>query len=371
MTYPTQQIPGINPQNIVLPTPVGLQSAGRDPTAQDNTYVPGSEWQNTSSGTFFKCKSSGIAGAVWVPFVPSAAGTVSTLTGDSGGAVGPDGGGNINVVGDGTTIDIVGNPGTNTLTVSVIGGGATPASSFVTNVSGPVSPSGAGVIDLNASTTTYTDGSVANTINIELQGLSNHIFVGAGALTPAGTIAPGNDGVLISSNAGIPSWLANSGTPGYALIANTSAPPSWQTVSAAVVAGVTSGASPASGFIGEQIRSAVSPVSVMNATPTNLTSITVSAGVWDISGVGTYVTNPLANVQTQIVLGVTTTSLFVTGNGDNIIVEQDGGSAYVSLTVPAWRLDVSIPTIVYLTGYSTFPSGAVDFAGRISATRVG
>ena len=45
---------------------------------------------------------------------------IETLTGNAGGAVGPTGG-NINIVGDGTTIDITGNPGTSTLTVSVIG----------------------------------------------------------------------------------------------------------------------------------------------------------------------------------------------------------------------------------------------------------
>lgn len=46
-------------------------------------------------------------------------GSVLTLTGNSGGAVGPDGGGNINVVGDGSIISIAGNPGTNTLTATI------------------------------------------------------------------------------------------------------------------------------------------------------------------------------------------------------------------------------------------------------------
>jgi hypothetical protein len=44
-------------------------------------------------------------------------GPVFTLTGNSGGAVGPDGVGNINTLG-GTNINVVGNPGTNTLTFS-------------------------------------------------------------------------------------------------------------------------------------------------------------------------------------------------------------------------------------------------------------
>jgi hypothetical protein len=44
-------------------------------------------------------------------------GAVMTLTGNSGGAVGPDGSQNINVVGAGS-ITVTGNPGTNTLTIS-------------------------------------------------------------------------------------------------------------------------------------------------------------------------------------------------------------------------------------------------------------
>ena len=44
---------------------------------------------------------------------------IETLTGNAGGAVGPTGY-NINVVGDGTTIDVTGNPGTSTLTISAM-----------------------------------------------------------------------------------------------------------------------------------------------------------------------------------------------------------------------------------------------------------
>jgi|SRR5215831_2276171 len=48
------------------------------------------------------------------------AGAVLTLTGNSGGAVPPTAG-NINVVGDTTTINVAGNPGTSTLTISATG----------------------------------------------------------------------------------------------------------------------------------------------------------------------------------------------------------------------------------------------------------
>ena len=207
MTYPTNSIPSINPQNFAVATPVGCEKNPRNPTASDNTFIPGCEWQNTASGHFFKCVSATVAGAVWTPFIPSAAGTVSTLTANSGGMVGPDGSGNINVVGDGTTINIVGNPGTNTLTASLVGGDVA-AQSFVTNVNPSVVPTAAGVVDLNASTSTYTDGTVANTIKIELQGTSHALFVGRGNHSPATTIATGSSGqVLTSGGAGSdPSW---------------------------------------------------------------------------------------------------------------------------------------------------------------------
>lgn len=48
------------------------------------------------------------------------AGDIETLTGDSGGAVSPDGAGNINVLG-GTNVTVAGNPGMNTLTIQVTG----------------------------------------------------------------------------------------------------------------------------------------------------------------------------------------------------------------------------------------------------------
>ncbi len=79
---------------------------------------------------------------------------VQTLTGNTGGAVPPTGN-NINVVGDGSTITIAGNPGTSTLTASVIAdyvdtingntGSATPTAGIVAIVgTGSISTSATG-----------------------------------------------------------------------------------------------------------------------------------------------------------------------------------------------------------------------------------
>lgn len=58
-------------------------------------------------------------------FTSSGAGTnVQLLTGNSGGAVGPDGAQNINIVGTGNVL-VTGNPGTNTLTITANSGAQT------------------------------------------------------------------------------------------------------------------------------------------------------------------------------------------------------------------------------------------------------
>lgn len=54
----------------------------------------------------------------------SGAANIETITGNSGGAVGPDGSFNINLLGSGA-VTVTGSPGTNTLTITVTGGGLT------------------------------------------------------------------------------------------------------------------------------------------------------------------------------------------------------------------------------------------------------
>lgn len=113
---------------------------------------------------------------------------IETLSGNSGGAVGPSGG-NINVVGDGTTIDIVGNPGTSTLTASFIGstdititgdtGGAQTGDSFTFD-GGTTGLSFDGAA--NVFTTTFA-GITANggTVSLATDATASTVNIGSGA----------------------------------------------------------------------------------------------------------------------------------------------------------------------------------------------
>lgn len=88
---------------------------------------------------------------------------ILTVSGNSGGAVGPDGSNNINIVGDTTTVNIKGNALTNTLTASTTGAVAT---SFVTNPATGIAVPTAGQLTFQGggSTTVSTSGSTV-TIN--------------------------------------------------------------------------------------------------------------------------------------------------------------------------------------------------------------
>lgn len=84
-------------------------------------------------------------------------GDILTLTGNIGGPVGPDGGGNINVVGSGS-ISISGNPGTNTLTISLTGG--TGVTSITGDTGGPIT----GALTITGSTSGASFDTTGTTI---------------------------------------------------------------------------------------------------------------------------------------------------------------------------------------------------------------
>lgn len=99
----------------------------RDPTINDINYPIQKRWINFSQTKEWILENfnstSGFPLANWV-LLASGSSLAITLTGNTGGPVSPTGN-NINVVGDGITATINGNPGTSTLTVSVIGGSGT------------------------------------------------------------------------------------------------------------------------------------------------------------------------------------------------------------------------------------------------------
>jgi hypothetical protein len=92
------------------------------PTAQNTQFPLQKRWVDTTTSAEYILanfsSSGGVITANWIELTGGSA-NVETLTGNSGGAVSPSAD-NINMVGDSTTINIVGVPSTSTLTANVI-----------------------------------------------------------------------------------------------------------------------------------------------------------------------------------------------------------------------------------------------------------
>lgn len=128
--------------------------------------------------------------ATWVQYSVSV-GALGSLTGNSGGSVGPSGGGNINIIGDGTTIDVVGNPGTNTLTISATGSGI----EFPTD-SGIAIPE-SGLLNVNGGVGISTSGSGDQIV------INNTIGVTWVDLTSASVTMAANTGYVIDNGSNL------------------------------------------------------------------------------------------------------------------------------------------------------------------------
>lgn len=184
----------------------------------------GDQWLNTTTDQLWTLialgqtpSSQGYSLATWVEITGST-GTVTTLTSNSGGAVPPEVGGNLNVVGDGTTITGVGNPGTNTITLSTNGSIATQ---YITD-SGTSNPVAGTEFILGLTGGNISTSGTGAIISIGVSGTTNHALqVGnsTGSLTSLGV---GATGTVLQGNTGAnPSFTGSPSVSGSVTAATT------------------------------------------------------------------------------------------------------------------------------------------------------
>jgi hypothetical protein len=132
------------------------------------------------------------------------------------------------------------------------------------------------------------------------------------------------------------------------------------------------GSSPAAGAVGEQIRATVAfnGLPLTSGIATNVTSISITAGVWDISGVIMF---NGATTATGIAASISNVSSALGTAGDNYVNFPITSltASPASLTIPSWRFLASTTTTIYLVAFMTYTLGSGACGGRISATRVG
>lgn len=196
-----------------------------------------------------------------------------------------------------------------------------------------------------ATTSTYPDTNAVSTL------------LYASSANVMGALATANSGVLSTSSSGVPSI----DTTNFAVL-----------TTGLQLKGNNTNTAPPAGFIGQQISSSVSAVSVSNNTAKSITSISLTAGIWDVSMVATAITTGLS---TTVAAGISPTDNSFTGAvlGDSYV--QNGyasvSGADISLSVPSFRITLSGTTIYYLACIVLFSTGSCTVNGRISGTRVG
>ncbi len=263
--------------------------------------------------------------------------------------------------GSSTTTSTV-SAGTILLSYSVIGFPLTTSSSGVIN---------AIYMSQSTSATNTTAITVAGTGSISIKqseissGTASAITIGTGtgatvfgtridstntnAITGIGTISYGN---LTFSNT---SQTINTTT---------------QTIAGTIKGSTTT--APTAGYLGERITANAAAVATTNSTAKSLTNISLTAGVWDVSGISLSTATGGTALMQAAQLGISATN--------NTLPSGTAGIDYFQVTAVATalgcttgpvRVVISATTIYYLVVDNFYSSTTCPTSGMITATRVG
>lgn len=139
------------------------------------------------------------------------------------------------------------------------------------------------------------------------------------------------------------------------------------------IVGTTTNDSATAGNIGEEIESLIasgSATSLTTATAKNVTSISLTAGDWDVSGNVNF--TETTSTVTARSAGINTTSATVPTNGSEGYcgVQSTLTSEINTITLSRKRISIASTTTVYLVGSATFSAGTCAGFGTITARRV-
>jgi hypothetical protein len=138
------------------------------------------------------------------------------------------------------------------------------------------------------------------------------------------------------------------------------------------IVGVTDGSNANAGVVGEYVSAQVSAASsgLTTSTTTTVTSISLTAGDWDVIGTIAY----------NFGGGCTASSAYgAVSTGSSLPTSTNGGSTFIAttltagtgltLTVPSIRVNVTTTTTVNLIAYIAFTGGSCGAGGFIGARR--
>jgi hypothetical protein len=139
------------------------------------------------------------------------------------------------------------------------------------------------------------------------------------------------------------------------------------------IVGTTAGDNAAAGYVGEYVSSNVpqsSGVSITSNTDTNITTISLTAGDWDVNG-NVYL-EP-TNIATFSAGKIWTSTTSATKPNDSSVTGILGSTSIffnaMSFSAPTIRISISSTTTVYLSARATFSAGTMTGYGNLVARR--
>lgn len=257
------------------------------------------------------------------------------------------------------------NNGSNTATFA---GNLNFENSFTTSGNFAVTQTYTGVTNVTFPTsgTLATTASASGIVN---SGLINQMAWYAAAGTTLSGLATANNGILVTSAGGVPS-IGN--TVGAALTM-----PSITFNSTTEIVGTTTNNNAAAGSVGEFVSSIVADnaVSLTLNTNADVTSISLTAGDWDIWGNVVFNGDGTTGVIINLGWISTTSATLPASNLYSSVFFSTAGTvtpyviAATSFCVPALRLSLSGTTTVYLSVRSAFITSTSTAGGAIYARR--
>lgn len=139
------------------------------------------------------------------------------------------------------------------------------------------------------------------------------------------------------------------------------------------IVGKGDNSSASAGFVGEYVESKIaigSAVPITPSTATNIISISLTAGDWDVSGNMNY--SFTGATLTLATAGISTTSETLPTDGTEVQngLNLVGATSVNGISVPQKRISLNATTTVYLVGRVNFSVGSTVTYGYMSARRV-
>lgn len=139
------------------------------------------------------------------------------------------------------------------------------------------------------------------------------------------------------------------------------------------IKGVGTSTNAASGNVGEFVSSVILAASagpVANGVPVNITSISLTAGDWDVWGNINYPTLLVAPTAIYAWISPTSATFPDASLAAGINLATGTLTAFSGLTAPSQRISISSTTTVWLTGQANGTSGSSIACGGIYARRI-